>query len=793
MTDASENRPHLTSEWMLIEDQPADDHWNRAFPIGNGRLGAMVFGNVFEERIQLNEDSLWSGGPRDRNNTDARAALSQIRNQLLSGQVTEAQNLALHALSGIPDSMRQYEPLADLILQFDYPIPDHSAARLTALPPASTIHLSHYRRFLDLDSALTGVDYTLAGQNYHRQMFASAPDQVMVLRLKSQSTGALSFKLRLQRGPWTIYSARYADTVEKIENHGLLLRGRSGGEQGIHFALALRARLSDGRMNLIGETLIVQEATEVCLVLGAATSFRFNHPASQALADTASALQQGWARLLSRHLADYQPLFQRTRLKLGPSPTSSEPLPTSQRLPASAHTGLDPSLAALYFQFGRYLMIAGSRPGSLPLNLQGIWNQEFMPPWGCKFTLNINTEMNYWPAGPGHLSECVLPLLDLLERMQETGRRTAQIMYGCRGFLAHHNTDLWADTAPTDRNIAASYWPLGAAWLAITLWDLWCFDPDPALLPRLYPLLSESARFFLDALIPDAKGRLILAPSVSPENTYLLPNAQPSALCAGCAMDSQILDHLFRATIACCRQLDRDPAFCRDLENARTQLPPPAISKDGRLMEWLEDYPESDPQHRHISHLYALFPGDQITPSKTPHLAEACRHTLERRGDGGTGWAMAWKILCYARLQMGDRAHRLLCHLLRPVTHHSTSEISEDGGTYPNLFCAHPPFQIDGNFGGCAAIAEMLLQSHETRDGLPLLRLLPALPEAWSEGQVHGLRARGGFILDFSWKNHQLTTVEISSPRGGSCWIYSYHGTIRLDLPSGGRSVVIPG
>lgn len=782
---------------LIFDDEPAAEDWNRAYPVGNGRLGAMVFGNLVHERIQLNEDSLWNGGPRDRNNPDARTALPRLRQLLLEGKLNEAHAELNDSFAGVPDSMGQYEPLADLQFVFDYAtvaknsLPDFNRFPRVADPEMPEGAVVGYRRFLDLDTATAGVDYTLGGSGFARRVIASAPDRVLAIHLRTTTPGALSFRLRIQRGPWQIYSARYADTVEKTGGDGVLLRGRTGGGGGPYFAAALRAQVTEGDFAVIGETLIVRHATEALVVVGAATSFREEDPAAVALADSAAALASGWEVLRERHLADYQPLFRRVSLRLGALPPPSAEIPTALRLRHVAQGGEDPGLASVYFQFGRYLMISGSRPGTLPLHLQGIWNQEFMPPWGCKYTININTQMNYWPAGPGYLSECALPLLEHLERMVEPGRRTAAVMYGCGGFVAHHNTDLWADTAPTDRNLAASYWPLGAAWLAVTLWDLWKFSPDPALLPRLQPLLAEASRFFLDFLIEDRRGRLVICPSVSPENTYVLPGGQSGTLCAGCSMDSQILDQLFRATVDASTLLARDLDLCPKIEAARARLPQPAIGRDGRLMEWLEDFDEIEPEHRHVSHLFALHPGDQITPSATPELAEACRRTLERRGDGGTGWAMAWKILFYARLLDGDRAHRLLIHLLQPVWH-ADSLGSEKGGSYPNLFCAHPPFQIDGNFGGCAAIAEMLLQSHETRDGLPVLRLLPALPSAWPEGEVRGLKARGGFVLSFSWSGSRVQSFDLIAPHGGSCWLKNGTECQKISLRPGEQFSIQP-
>lgn len=463
------------------------------------------------------------------------------------------------------------------------------------------------------------------------------------------------------------------------------------------------------------------------------------------------------------------------KLDLGVSATATAQQPTDERVKAFAKGAADPQLEALYFQFGRYLLISSSRPGGQPANLQGLWNQDIHPAWDSKYTVNINTEMNYWPAEVANLAECHQPLFDLIERLVEPGKKTAQAMYGCRGFVTHHNTDIWADTCPTDRNLAASYWVMGSGWLALHLWDHYDYGRDRAFLERTYPVLKEACRFYLDFLIEDAKGRLIICPTSSPENTYRLPNGEAGVLSAGCSMDSQILDKLFRSTREAAAILGLDEEFSKELESARLRLTSPTVGAHGRLLEWPEDYDELEPQHRHCSHLFALHPGDQITPAGTPDLAAAARQTLERRGDDGTGWSIAWKINFQARLGNGEHALRLLRNLLELVETNSTDY--HHGGSYPNLFCAHPPFQIDGNFGGCAAIAEMLLQSHETREdietgqNLQVIHLLPALPVAWPSGEFRGFRARGGIEVDLSWRESRMEKCILRSARPAACYL----------------------
>ena len=778
----------------LWYDRPAGEDWNRALPIGNGRLGAMIFGNIEAERIQLNEDSLWNGGPRDRNNPDTRQALPEIRRLMLAGQLAEAHALVNDAMGGIPDSMRCYEPLADLLIQFQHPgvasgdSRNIDQAETTTDPVFGADLLSAYRRDLDLADAVAGVDYTIKHLSYRRSHIASHPDQAIAIRYEAATPGTLSFRLRTLRGPLNSYSSRYADGVRSVDGTGLLTWGRTGGEDGVSFALCIRAKAEGGALRTVGESLIVENADAVTLVVAAATSFREADPKACALEQSSAALKKGWSRLLETHLADYRRLFSRCGLQLGPDnePTA---VPTDERLQHFYDGADDQPLASLYFDFGRYLLISSSRPGCLPANLQGIWNQDFQPAWGSKYTININTEMNYWPAEVANLAECHEPLFALIERLVEPGKKTAQMMYGCRGFVTHHNTDIWADTCPTDRNLASSYWFMGSGWLALHLWSHYDYGRDRTFLERTYPILKEACLFYLDFLIEDAKGRLIICPTASPENTYRLPNGQAGVLSAGSSMDSQILDMLFRSTRDAAHILGRDEEFTSELESARLRLPQPTVGAHGRLLEWPEDYEEMDPQHRHCSHLFALHPGDQITPAGTPDLAAAARQSLERRGDDGTGWSIAWKINFQARLGDGDHALRLFRNLLQMVE--TTSTYNHHGGSYPNLFCAHPPFQIDGNFGGCAAIAEMLLQSHETLvdpdtgKRIQVVHLLPALPTAWPAGAYRGFRARGGIEVDLRWSESRIEECVLLSSQPTSCFLRFANRLEKISLNAG--------
>ena len=747
---------------ILRYTKPAAD-FNEALPIGNGRIGGMIYGGVKQETIGLNEDSIWSGGLRHRINPDAKEALGEVRALLAEGDIPSAEKLAFEKMQGINPNSRHYMPLGDLRLQFKID---------------ENTEITGYERTLDIGNAVAGVRFCVGDVEYTREYFASAPDQGIVVRLHSSKPGMLCFDASIDGRD------DYYDDNRPCGNNMILYTGGCGSADGIFFAAVLGGSAWGGSVRTVGNVLRVEGAYEAILVLTARSSFyeyslcekgdRLRDPQGgvvlpgrqyeeRAIGDAKRALGKSYTELRFAHIKDYEALYDRVDLQLTDNSNGAAALPTDERI-ARLHKGIesggeelpgDNKLMELYFRFGRYLMISGSRPGTQPLNLQGIWNKDMWPAWGSKYTVNINTEMNYWPAESCNLSECHLPLFDLLERICENGRVTAREMYGInKGFTAHHNVDIWGDTAPQDKWIPATLWPMSGAWLALHVFAHYEYTLDKDFLKEKYHLLKEAAEFFTEFLIEDSEGRLVTSPSVSPENTYRTDKGVEGCMCIGPSMDSQILTMLFRDVIKSTQILGIDEDFADTLRQMLEKLPQPEIGKYGQIKEWAVDYDEVEIGHRHISQLFALHPADLITPKGTPELAGAARATLERRlshGGGHTGWSRAWIANMWARLYDSEKFYDNILRLL-------------GNSTNPNMLDNHPPFQIDGNFGGTAAIAEALLQC--TGDEI---LLLPALPEQWSEGSVKGLRAKGGITVNIRWSKGQLTEAELIADYDSEC------------------------
>lgn len=719
---------------MLWFDKPAEE-WSQALPIGNGRLGAMVSGGGKSEILQLNQDSIWYGGHIDRINPDAKSHLEEVRGLILSGKIPEAENLLRYTFSGTPRSERPYQPLGNVEMTF------HETGT----------EISGYRRELDLEKGIVTECYTVPERKMRKEYLASYPHGVIALHMEAEGE-AISLDILLRR-------AKFYDHTGKLDERTIYMDAVLGAG-GVSFLAAVRAQTEEGEVRVLGEHLLVRGAKELTLYIGCETSY-YEEDWKRVLQEKLDkACGDGYARVREEHEKDYRALFDRVALELGEedgdgkAALAAEDLPIDKRMEEGTEKGFRSDFAALYFQYGRYLLISSSRPGSLPANLQGIWNEEMQPPWDSKFTININTEMNYWPAEICGLSECHLPLFDHLLRMWEKGRETAERMYGCRGFVAHHNTDLWGDCAPQDIYIPATYWVMGGAWLCTHIWLHYAYTQDEAFLKRMYPLLKDAVLFFHDYLI-EVDGKLATCPSVSPENTYILPSGVRGCVCAGSSMDNQILRDLMEGYLKASHVLGIQDEVTGKTCEILQRLPGTKVGKYGQIMEWMEDYDEAQPGHRHISQLYALHPSHQITVDKTPELAEAASRTLERRlahGGGHTGWSCAWIVNLYSRLGDGEKAYRNLQKLWSQ-------------STFPNLMDTHPrgnghTFQIDGNLGAAAAIAEMLVQSDEDR-----VLLLPALPAQWTKGRVAGIALWGGGRIDLDWEGGRLVSCRVRSDR----------------------------
>lgn len=741
----------------LWYDEPASV-WVEALPVGNGRLGAMVFGDPSAERIQLNEETVWAGQPNSNANPDVEpGALDEIRNLIFEGKYRAAQDMVDREIFFPSNHGMSYQTIGDLRLDF----PGHE-------------DYTEYYRDLDIADATASVRYVADGVTYEREVIAAFGADVIAVRLSASEKGRLTFNASL------VSPHKKHDVT--VEGGDIVLRGVTGDQEGlegkVRFTTRARVLHKGGILNASDAGLSLDGADEALILISTGTNFTdyrtlagdSDRKASDIL-DAASS--KTYDRMRKDHVARYRKYFDRVTLDLGA--TAAAEKTTDVRIKEFA-SGDDPQLVELYFQFGRYLLICSSQPGGQPANLQGIWNESLTPPWDSKYTTNINAEMNYWPAEVTNLSELHEPFITMVKELAQTGSETARLMYDADGWVLHHNTDIWRITGPVDF-AASGMWPTGGAWVCRHLWEHYLYTGDKDFLAEVYPVMKGAAEFLADFMIEEPEhGWLVVSPSTSPENAFLRDPGDVT-VCAGTTMDNQMVAELFTNVTAAAEILDVCDEFTDSLAEMKEKLPPMQIGRYGQLQEWMHDWDNPEDHHRHVSHLYGLFPGNLISPWRTPELFEAARKSLEFRGDPATGWSMGWKVCLWARLLDGNRAYKLMTDQLSPA---GSTGFWGKGGTYPNLFDAHPPFQIDGNFGCTAGIAEMLLQSH---DGC--VHLLPAVPDRWSEGKVTGLVARGGFVVDMEWKGGQITSLQVESRLGGNLKIRTSSDLYDLETKAG--------
>ncbi|KAJ0329166.1 hypothetical protein COL5a_004401 [Colletotrichum fioriniae] len=746
---------------LRLHYQSPASEWSEALPIGNGRLGAMVYGRTDTELLQLNEDSVWYGGPQDRTPKDALRHLPKLRQLIRDEKHAEAESLVKEAFFATPASMRHYEPLGTCTIEFGH----------------ATEDVTNYRRYLCLETAQTTVEYQYRGVSYRRDAIASFPDNVLAFRITAAE--ATRFVIRLSRVSEIEWETNeFLDSIDAVGGQ-ITLSATPGGRNSNQLSIVLKVSCdgAEGSVETVGNCVVVTSSA-CTIAIGAQTTYREIEPEDAARGDVLEALKIPWTTLVNRHQMDYRNLFGRTKLCMWPN---ANHLPTDERIKENR----DPGLIALYHNYGRYLLISASRNSvkALPATLQGIWNPSFAPPWGCKYTININLQMNYWPAGPCDLTECSVPMLDLLERMAERGEKTAKTMYGCGGWCAHHNTDIWADTDPQDRWMPSTIWPLGGVWVCIDVFEILQYRYDETLHKRAAAVLEGCIVFLLDFLVPSACGTyLVTNPSLSPENTFISESGDAGILCEGSAIDMTIVRIAFERYLWSTDKLRIDSQLRTKVKEAIGKVPQLSINADGLIQEWgVKDYQELEPGHRHVSHLFGLYPGESISPGRSPELATAAKRVLERRaahGGGHTGWSRAWLLNLHARLLDGEGCGQHMDMLLK-------------SSTLPNMLDNHPPFQIDGNFGGCAGILECLVQSSVLQDTREIhvveIRLLPSCPTSWPDGELSRARTKGGWLVTLEWRNGSITEPVLVEYPGAE------NAEAQIVFPDGSRTIVCGG